>query len=267
MACGGHEDDWKLDNPSQGYTKAWKDVLHTYDLQWGHLTQDSGVSSKQRRFLDLDWSGSLLLGLQQVSRERYPIPAVECCGWGLYATNAEQGETCPRRTNPGIFVSGITMNEINIYPSGVELDINIGIDVRADGSGLGLVPSQKEYTLLAIPLGEDGIDIPGLLTIGPNVQINGGVNLQSLSGAGEIKVPIVASIPDSSIITVNMLHLPPTIDKVSGWIPGFKLNPLETATEVNTTVELYLEVATALSILILGGCLIPYRKACHHQGT
>jgi hypothetical protein len=111
--------------------------------------------------------------------------------------------------------------------------------------------------LLTIPL-PSGFSIPGLLTFGPNVDINAGLSLDSLEGEATISTGITATIPDSSVAKVDLLGKK-AVD-ISGWVPQFTTDPIVVEAEIDAEVELYTELAVAVSLLVLGKIFSLWRR-------
>ncbi len=108
---------------------------------------------------------------------------------------------------------------------------------------------QHNKRLLTLPL-PSGFSIPGLLIFGPNVDINAGLSLDSLEGEATITAGITSKIPDSSVAKVD-LRAKQKLD-ISGWPPRFTTDPITIRAEIDAEVELYAEIAVAVSLLALG---------------
>jgi hypothetical protein len=89
-----------------------------------------------------------------------------------------------------------------------------------------------------------------VLTFGLNVDINAGLSMDRLEGEATITTGITATIPDSPVTKIDLLGQK-AVD-ISGWIPQFTTDPITIEAEVDAEVELYTELAVAVSLLVLG---------------
>lgn len=194
--------------------KTWKEVLHTYDIKFG----DSALKALKGR--QLDWSHTFSVPLaqsfpHQIINATFDNAAMEivCDSCGTKGSLNIEGEIAAD------ILHGLTKFQLTTRPSGIEVDINLEYNLWANLTLLGLDPYEHQQTLLDLPLGEDGIVIEGLLTIGPNLQINFGVKVDSYEGTAKIIKPHKATISDDSYVIIDFLH-PGTVE-VYDWVPQF----------------------------------------------
>ena len=141
--------------------------------------------------------------------------------------------------------------EISAKPQGV--GANFGIEAIFEGhldfKGKGLLPATDKFELLQLPL-PSGWRIPGVLTFGPNIQINAGYQIDYIGGAATVSTGISATIPDTSIAKVDLAAEKPL--EISGWVPDVAVQPLELAVIIDAEAKVFTEVAVAVTLEILG---------------
>jgi hypothetical protein len=229
--------------------KTWKEVLTVYTLKWG----DNALPTLRKRFgpeISKSWNFDFSVAhafphnILTLNDQKVGINLV-CNNCGTKGSMSFSGEIKAS-------ITGIDAASVTVKPKGVQAAINIGIELDADFNLIGFDPIQKQWTVATIPIPDAGFTIEGVLTIGPNVQINAGFALHSVHGKALISTGVTATVPDDSIASVD-LKAKKSVN-VHGWKPDIKFDPLSTHAELNATVEFYVEAATAVSLLFLGIC-------------
>jgi hypothetical protein len=105
--------------------------------------------------------------------------------------------------------------------------------------------------LLTLPL-LGGFDIPGILKLGPNLDIDAGFAASALNGSAIIRGGSKASISDNSIAKIDMLavmlgDVEDFVEKFSGWSPSITPIPLDITAEVEAEANAYLQFSLQLS--------------------
>jgi len=227
--------------------KTWKQVLNVYNLKWG----DDGHVGIERR-----WGPSIGKSFNFDFSVAHTFPHTifstteQKVGIGLVCNNCGTKGTMSFSGEVRASITGLDKASVTVKPKGIQAAINLGIELKADADLRTFNPFQKQWNLATIPIPDAGFKIPGILTIGPNVQINAGFLLNNIHGKALISTGVTATIPDDSVASIDLLAKK-SVD-VHGWKPAFKWDPLSTHAEINATAEFYVEAATAVSLLILG---------------
>lgn len=145
---------------------------------------------------------------------------------------------------------GIDVFEISARPSNV--GVNFGLEVLFEGhlnfKRNGLNPAADKFELVQLPL-PSGWRIPGILTFGPNIQINAGYQIDYIGGSASLTTGVSATIPDTAIAKVDLAAEAPL--EVSGWLPEVDVQPLEVQAQINAEARVFTEVAVAVTLEVL----------------
>jgi hypothetical protein len=208
------------------------------------------VPGHKARFLDVSLNKAFTLDLSS----SFPTSIVN---WNT--TGAHFSVNCNNCGTKGTLVfaghieaslfGGVEKFEITATPFGIEADLNLDLEFEGEVDFGGLIPLQEDFTLLTLPI-PSGWTIPHLLTFGPNVQIKAGIAVDYIEGSASLTTGISAKIPDDSIAKVDLTSKKPLT--ISGWIPTVETQPLHVEAQLNAGVELYTEVAVAVSLIVLG---------------
>lgn len=229
--------------------KTWKEVAHTYTLDFGDFIPEP--STNQRRFLNVNLDKSFTLDLTaQLPTEIFKTPtpnnmslAIDCIDCGTKGTLVFAGHI-----SASLF-DGITSILLSATPHGIEANLKLSFDLSGSLSFEVAGALKVNKKLLTLPL-PSGFNIPDILTFGPNVDINAGFSLDNLEGEAKITTGISAKIPDSSVAKIDLVAKH-AVD-ISGWVPQITTDPLTLEAEIDAEVELYTEIAVAVSLLVLG---------------
>lgn len=105
--------------------------------------------------------------------------------------------------------------------------------------------------LLSVPL-LGGFNIPGILTFGPNLDINAGFDASALNGTAIIIAGSKATISDQAIAMINVSPLLYGQEGMkvdfSGWGPSITSVPLDINAQVEAEVEAHLQFSLQLSL-------------------
>lgn len=144
---------------------------------------------------------------------------------------------------------GLEKFELSATPNNIAANLDLEVLFEGEVDYVGLDPFAKEFTLLQLPL-PSGWKIPGILTFGPNVQINAGFSVDYIGGSASVSTGVSARISDSAVAKVDLASKNPV--QISGWIPQIQTQPLVIAAQIDAQVQLYTEIAVAVSLEVLG---------------
>jgi hypothetical protein len=238
--------------------KTWKEVLHTYDMNFGQSHPPNTTTDGNSSLLDArswynpsyDWTPSLSIPLTYTFPRAILSDTVEDVGIDLICESC--GTTGTLEIAGSISASlfdGLTKMELTVTAKAVTANVALGVQVRASPTQEWLNPYTNQFLIAAIPIGDLGISIPGLLTVGPNLQINGGITADQIQGAALFKSGVKASIPDPSTVGIDLKGKKKL--SATGWTPKLDWDPLSVSASVNLTTEIYTEIAAAISFLVL----------------
>lgn len=137
---------------------------------------------------------------------------------------------------------------IKAIPKGIAA--NLGLTLSATGSVARKTGAIFEHPFEIVKFGVPGLTIPKVLTIGPNVAFNGGFAIPEISGSAVISTGVTMSIPDDSHAAADFVSQ----KKISsnGWVPDVKTKPLEMNGAITASVEIWTEIAVALTLEVFG---------------
>jgi hypothetical protein len=223
-----------------GGQASWQDVAHSYDLVVGHIALNETQYRRARRDytkdisipMELDFPFSVGMSEDGVSST---LSCVDC------GTNGHFNLELVIST--WFYIP--TGASIKLSPSGVEATAKLKWTLSGELSG----SINKEWTPVSFPTPAT-IEIPGVLAIGPTIDLIVGVTLDALKAQATITGGAQAKIPDSAIVEVNLLN--PSDNKFSGWLPSVESYPFSVDAEISATVGTYLATALALKAEALG---------------
>jgi hypothetical protein len=228
--------------------KTWKEVAHTYSLDFGRYSPPT--SRKNRRQFNGDKQISLDLGAT--------LPIDLTSGYGGAANGLSIAcKACG--TQGKITLDGhietswfqITVFTLTAKPVGLQADLNLALTVTSEDLDYSWKPDP--ITFFTIPIG--GFSIPELITVGPNLAIGGGLALSGAKGSATISSTIKAVIPDSSIAQVRLAGNKGAT--FSGWEPQFSAGPLHVDTQLFATAEVFAQAKLGIGVTILGKVCMP----------
>lgn len=215
----------------------WKTIAHSYDLDVGHVPMTDSRLPTRDLSQDLSFDVSSAFPFQVKVTKNGLATALEC-------------------------TSCITSGKINLelkvsqqllVPTGASIRISPrGVAARAEikltESGELTEAIEWEKSIQKIPL--DAIKIPGIVNIGPNLDISVGFEISSLEGSASISGGGTASLKDSAVVEVDLLN--PLSNKFSGWVPDVKPLPVVIDARVSGGLQIYAIPAVKLVAEVLG---------------
>ncbi len=226
--------------------KEWTEVAHTYNLDFGKYS--TPISRKARR---MNFNKQINLDLTAT------LPASFTTSVDIIP-NLNVGVTCSNCGTRGtITLAGhvetswfkIKNFTVSANPTGVEMDLNLGISVSATDPALSFNPAPWDF--FTIPLG--GFEIPGLVTLGPELTLGAGFGITGVEGTATLSTSVTGKIPDSSTAELNVFgdNKGATF---SGWIPVWTVGPLDVSEKVSSSIDVFgnAKVGVALEVVGIG---------------
>ena len=121
-------------------------------------------------------------------------------------------------------------------------------EIKLTESGELTEAIEWEKSVRKIPL--NSITIPGVVNIGPNLDISVGFEISALEGSASISGGATASLKDSAVLELNLLD--PLSNKFSGWEPDVKPLPVVIDARVSGGLQIYAIPAVKLVAEVLG---------------
>jgi hypothetical protein len=219
--------------------KTWKEVAHTYSLDFGRY---SPPASTHRRQYNGDPSFSIDLN--------HGITATVPTG------SSNITLTCTCGTQGKLVLDGhiesaglkITVFTVTAKPVGIEADLTMGLSVSNTDPDLQWKPDP--WKLLSIPIG--GFSIPDIITIGPALDIGFGVVLTAAKSTATISQTVKAVIPNSATAEVSLAGARDAT--FSGWEPQFQVEPPKVDLNISASAEAYGLASLDIGIDIFGKC-------------
>ena len=215
----------------------WETIAHSYDLDVGH------VPMTDTRLPARDVSQDLSLGVS--SAFPFQITATK--------NGLETALECANCVTTGKLNLELKVSQTFYVPTGASIRLSPqGVTARAEikltESGELTEAIEFEKSVRKIPL--SGIQIPGIVNIGPNLDISVGFEISALEGSASISGGATASLKDSAIVEVNLLN--PLDSKFSGWVPDVKPLPVVIDAKVSGGLQIYALPAVKLVAEVLG---------------
>lgn len=225
--------------------KTWKEVAHTYSLDFGRYGPPASTNSRRQ-----------FNGNKQVSIDlNHELPNSLSAGLGDSDKVNSVSLACNKCGTKGQLVLDghiesawfqVTVFTLTAQPVGVEADINLALTFTNDNPEFWWKPNP--WTILSIPVG--GFSIPELIEVGPMLNIGVGISLSAAKCSATISQSVKAVIPDSSIAQVSLAGNKGAT--FSGWAPQFEVGAPKVDFNVSATAEAYGQLALAVGITILG---------------
>jgi hypothetical protein len=231
--------------------KTWKEVAHTYKLDWGRFLPSSpeNVSSTDRRSL-INWNPSFSVDLnQQFHADFFPTATLGPFSFTIGCNDCVSKGTLQFAGHVESDIwNGLSAFSISAIPHG----ISVGFDLEFEVSGsLPFGGWNKAWDLGAI--GIPGFTIDEVLKVGPNINVAAGFNLSAWQGSATLTSGISASIPDQSLAEVDMFAKKAV--QIYGWQPAFQAKPLDIGVAIGLGLELFIQTSVELSLDCLGKLL------------
>lgn len=225
---------------------SWKTIAHSYDLNVGHVP----ITDNRLSMGDV----SKDLSLRDVSKDfsidvssAFPFH-IEIPKNGLTTTLE-----CTSCTTSGKINLELKASQKNFIPTGASIKISPqGVSAKAEikltESGQLTEAIEFEKSIQQIPL--EAIKIPGIVNIGPNLDILVGFEISSIEGSASISTGATASLKDSAIVELNLLT--PSDNKFSDWTPDVQKLPVVVDAKVSGGLQIYAKPAIKLVAEVLG---------------
>jgi hypothetical protein len=215
----------------------WQTLAHTYDLTVGQIPQTP--SKLRKRDLSKDFS----LGFKHA----FPVPSFKFSDPGVDVEF--ECEDCG--TDGSFSISFQLHTELLIpksvsasfIPKGVSASINPKVTFGVNITD----PKSVEHEFPGIPV--DGVSIPDLLNIGPQIIFSVGVEVGPIEGQASLSTGITLGFKDSAILTLSLLDSKSTF---SGWTPTVTKKPLSVDAEISGEAKMFAAAAIALVAEALG---------------
>lgn len=215
----------------------WAMLAHSYDLDVGHVPMtDSRLPVRDiSQDLSLDTSSAFPF-LFKLTRNEVSS-AFECAKCSITGKiNMEL------KVSQTLFVP--TGASIRISPQGVSANA----ELKLTGSGSLTAPFGWEKSVAKIPL--NSFTIPGIVNIGPNLDISVGFEISALEGSASITGGATASLKDSAIVEVDVLNF--VKNEFSGWVPVLEPLPIVVDAKLTGGVQIYAMPAVKLVAEVMG---------------
>lgn len=217
----------------------WKEAIHSFNLHIGHQKSATTTGSDLARRKDVDFSIPLDVDLTgkdlsfDVAGVHVQGLCTNCTASGSFEVEAsfsmswfELDEAKVSVTTPGVDVVAITKLSFS------------GDLTEAQNSSIELFSASPA-----------GVDIPGLVTIGPTVSVNLVAVLDPVSGSVSLTMGGTASIPQSDA-TMDFLDQDGT--QSNGWSVEANAIPLEVEAQVHASASVALTPALGLEASVFG---------------
>jgi hypothetical protein len=219
--------------------KSWKEVAHTFHLDFGKYSPAS-LSNKHRRFgfdkqVSLDLAATLPVDLVG----SFKGVSITCKSCGTKGTLTLAGHI----EYSWFSLSAFTLSA---QPKAVELALNLNLALSGSDPAFSWKPDP--VTFATIPLG--GFSIPDLLTLGPNLQLGAGIAIDGLKGTATLASAFKAVIPDTSIAEVRLAGNKGAT--FSGWVPEFSVSPPTLSATISSTAEVFGQAKVGVALELLG---------------
>lgn len=215
----------------------WGTFVHSYDLDVGHapMTVSHLPARDVSQDLSLDFSSS------------FPY-LIKLTKNGL-STALE----CTNCVTTGKFIMELKASQQFSVPTGASIrlspqGVSATAEIKLTESGELTDSIEFEKRVQRIPV--SGITIPGVVTIGPNLDISMGFEISAFEGSASISAGATVSLKDSAVVEVDLLN--PLNSKFSGWIPDVNPLPVTVDARVSGGLQVYFLPAVKLVAEVLG---------------
>jgi hypothetical protein len=224
----------------------WKKAAHTFHLDFGQVGGSNSLfysNSTMSQPLNNLTSKPSTIFHRATYEKQVGIDLTQNWNKGLFRTTID-----------GIQVGLIEYSAAVVYVFTIDaqpknVGMHMDLKLTAEGKLIGNWVWNKN--LLTLPL-LGGFDIPGILKLGPNLDIDAGFAASALNGSAIIRGGSKASISDNSIAKIDMLavilgDVEDFVMKFSGWSPSITPIPLDITAEVEAEANAYLQFSLQLS--------------------
>jgi hypothetical protein len=224
--------------------KEWTEVAHTYNLDFGKYSSPTPSKARRMSFdkqINLDLTATLPASFT-TSIGIVPDLNVDvtCSNCGTKGTLTLAGHVETSWWNVQTFT--VTAN-----PTGVQMDLNLAISASAVDPMLSFNPAPWDF--FTLPLG--GFEIPGLVTLGPELTLGAGFGITGVKGTATLSTSITGTIPDSSTAVINVLGDNQGAT-YSGWVPVWTAGPMDVSEKVSSSIEVFGDAKVGIALQVLG---------------
>ena len=215
----------------------WQTIAHSYDLHVGHAAMTDSHLPVRDLSPDVSIDLSSAFPFQTKLTKNGLATALECASCttsGKLNVEFKVSQTLGLPTGASIILS----------PRGVSAKA----EFKLTESGELTEAIEFEKSVLKIPL--EAITVPGVVNIGPNLDISVGFEISSLEGSASVSTGATASLQDSAIVELNLLD--PSSYKFSGWLPHVDPLPVVVDARVSGGLQIYAMPALKLVAEALG---------------
>ena len=220
-------------------TQDWQAAAHTYDLQVGHVPHPNTSDHTARdisKDLSLDVSSS------------FPFSVQTTLG-GLTTTLA-----CSKCGTTGSIAFELKVSQKLLIPTGASITISpkgVSAQAQIKLSESGDLTESKTFSKRVATIPLESITIPGgILNLGPNLDIDVGFEISSISGSASISSGATISLSDSAILELDLLN--PSNNKFSGWTPSVDPIPLSIDAKISGGVAIFAQPSLKLVAEAIG---------------
>ncbi|KAH8683173.1 hypothetical protein BGZ60DRAFT_367994, partial [Tricladium varicosporioides] len=234
--------------------KSWEELSTAYTIQWGQETEMPTTTIGNDTMASNSSQLEKRLSLDPQINKDFDINVGHTINKNLYTKTTKQGlgfnVDCENCGTKGKFhfaghiktslTHPLTPKEwtMSVTPQGVGADVNVAFGVSGDLTK----PWGEEIQLVHIPI--SGINIEGVLHVGPEFTLDAGFALSAVSGSATLRTGVSATISDKAIFFVDFLDS--SKSKIDGWKPEINTKPVNVDAEVNGKLELYTQLAANL---------------------
>jgi hypothetical protein len=240
----------------------WKEAAHTFHLDFGQVGGSNSLfysNSTMSQPLNNLTSKPSTISHRATYEKQVGIDLTQNWNKGLFRTTIDGiqvglscidcGITGKIEITGHIEYSAAVVYVFTIDAQPKNVGMHMDLKLTAEGKLIGNWVWNKN--LLTLPL-LGGFDIPGVLKLGPNLDIDAGFAASALNGSAIIRGGSKASISDNSIAKIDMLavilgDVEDFVRKFSGWSPSITPIPLDITAEVEAEANAYLQFSLQLS--------------------
>ena len=227
-------------------TGPWQDLAHTYELRVGQVPMSKDLGLRRR-----DYTKDASMNLASDFRTKIRLGTDKA--WGELTCNPcdLRGQIKFEFVIKSKFKIPVGFR-MRMAPQDVVARATIGFEIGA------AFDTHKELvekaSIYKIPL--SGVSIPGgILTIGPVLDIQGGVEVTGFELDAKFSSAMTATLPNSAVVQADFLSL--ENNEFSSWIPKFTVGRPTVQVTASSTVELYIDPGLKVEAEALGKESLP----------
>ncbi|KAL9125415.1 MAG: hypothetical protein Q9217_005382 [Psora testacea] len=222
-------------------TGPWKDFAHTYELHVGRVPMSSDLGLKRR-----DYTKDVSMNL--ASDFRTKIKMGTDSAWGELTCNP--CDLAGRMKFEFVIKTRLKIPvgfRLRMAPEGVKARAKIGFGIGAAFDSKKTIVEKK--SIYKIPLA--GVSIPGgILTLGPVLDIQGGVEVTGFELGAKFSAGATATLPDTAVLQADLLS--PQNNEFSSWVPTITAEEPSVEVKGSAIIALFIDPALQLEAEALG---------------